>query len=113
MLPTLILNAAIAFLIRIDFVEPLPEYFPVMIPALILIFAVAPYPILSSTADCAQTFAGCWQALTIRVSGFPTTLLFFRNSLLSDLFLTTLFVITQMIFNQSRPGIAEAAPPVA
>ena len=66
-----------------------------------------------STADYAKTLAGWWQALTIGDPGFPPTLLFFRNTLLSDLFFTALFVITQAIFNQSRSRIAEAAPPVA
>ena len=51
-----------------------------------------------STADYAKTLAGWWQALTIGLPGFPPTLLFFRNTVLSDLFFTALFVITQAIF---------------
>ena len=66
-----------------------------------------------STADYAKTLAGWWQALTIGEPGFPPTLLFFRNTLVSDLFFTALFVTTQTIFHQSRSRIAEAAPPVA
>jgi hypothetical protein len=66
-----------------------------------------------STADYAKTLAGWWQALTIGEPGFPPTLLFFRNTLVSDLFFTALFVTTQTIFHQSRTRIAEAAPPIA
>jgi hypothetical protein len=66
-----------------------------------------------STPDYAKTLPGWWQALTIGVPGFPPTLLFFRNTVLSDLFFTALFVITQAIFNKSRARIAEAAPPAA
>jgi hypothetical protein len=217
----LLLNLVIDFSIRIDFVEPLPDYFAVMLAALILIFAVTLYrvcyafagspgawanfsplaaillcsaaylprkfillasvgpllvadlllnahyhePLLDtgmvsryfcfglilllgyavrkqqqykvlflfgstiagsclfylvtnttswiSTADYAKTLAGWWQALTIGEPGFPPTLLFFRNTLVSDLFFTALFVTTQTIFHQSRSRIAEAAPPVA
>jgi hypothetical protein len=66
-----------------------------------------------ATADYAKTPTGWWQALTIGEPGFPPTLLFFRNTLVSDLFFTALFVITQAIFAKSRSRIAEAAPPVA
>ena len=66
-----------------------------------------------STADYAKTLAGWWQALTIGEPGFPPTLFFFRNTLVSDLFFTAFFVTSQMIFHQSRSRIAEAAPPVA
>lgn len=40
----------------------------------------------------AQSFAGWLQALTTGVPGFPPTYLFFRNSLVSDLLFTVLFV---------------------
>lgn len=40
----------------------------------------------------AKTAAGWLQALTIGLPGFPPSLLFFRNSLLSDLLFTLLFV---------------------
>jgi hypothetical protein len=63
--------------------------------------------------DYAKTLPGWWQAMTLGVPGFPPTLLFFRNTVLSDLFFTALFVITQTIFHKSRSRIAEAAPPVA
>jgi hypothetical protein len=66
-----------------------------------------------TTADYAKTLPGWWQAMTIGVPGFPPTLLFFRNTLLSDLFFTALFVITQTIFHKSDSPLAQAAPPVA
>jgi hypothetical protein len=43
-------------------------------------------------AGYARTAAGWWQALTSGLPGFPPTLIFFRNSLLSDLLFTSLFV---------------------
>jgi hypothetical protein len=66
-----------------------------------------------STADYAKTLPGWWQALTTGVPGFPPTLLFFRNTLLSDLFFTALFVITQASFQPSRSWIAEESPTAA
>jgi hypothetical protein len=66
-----------------------------------------------STADYAKTPAGWWQALTIGLPGFPPTLLFFRNTVLSDLFFTALFVITQAISSKSRSRLAAGAPSVA
>jgi hypothetical protein len=66
-----------------------------------------------STVDYAKTLTGWWQALTIGEPGFPPTLLFFRNTIVSDLFFTALFVITQAIFSKSRSRIAEVASPVA
>lgn len=62
-----------------------------------------------STADYAKTLPGWWQALTVGVPGFPPTLLFFRNTVLSDLFFTALFVITQGIFSKSRSRLAAGA----
>lgn len=41
----------------------------------------------------AKSAAGWWQAMTIGHPYFPPTLLFFRNSLLSDLFFTGLFAV--------------------
>lgn len=41
----------------------------------------------------AKTAAGWWQALTIGHPEFPPTLLFFRNSLASDLFFTAAFAL--------------------
>lgn len=66
-----------------------------------------------SMADYAKTLPGLWQALTIGLPGFPPTLLFFRNTVFSDLFFTTLFVVTQAIPHKSRSPIVEAALPAA
>lgn len=41
----------------------------------------------------AKTLAGWWQAMTVGHPEFPPTLLFFRNSLFSDLFFTGLFAL--------------------
>src|SRR5579862_8545434 len=40
----------------------------------------------------AQSFAGWLQALTLGVPGYPPTWMFFRNTLLSDLLFTALFL---------------------
>ena len=61
-------------------------------------------------ADYPKTFPGWWQALTIGLPGFPSTLFFFRNTIFSDLFFTVLFVVAQTIFSTSRARITEAAP---
>jgi hypothetical protein len=66
-----------------------------------------------STPAYAKTLAGWCQALTTGLPGFPPTLHFFRNTVLSDLFFTTLFVITQASFSKARSRIAEERPPVA
>jgi len=42
-------------------------------------------------AGYAKSAAGLWQALTVGHPGFPPTLAFFRNSLVSDLLFTGLF----------------------
>lgn len=41
----------------------------------------------------AKTAAGWWQAMTVGHPGFPPTLYFFRNSLVSDLLFTGIFAI--------------------
>jgi uncharacterized protein DUF6580 len=66
-----------------------------------------------STSDYAKTLPGWFQALTVGLPGFPPTLLFFRNTVLSDLFFTALFVTTQAIFSKSPIRITETAPSVA
>jgi hypothetical protein len=66
-----------------------------------------------SSAVYAKTLPGWWQALTTGEPGYPPTWLFFRNTLLSDLFFTALFVITQASFHRSRPWIAEESPTAA
>jgi hypothetical protein len=67
----------------------------------------------AATSDYSKTLTGWWQALTVGEPGFPPTLVFFRNTIVSDLFFTAFFVITQVIFAQSHSRIAEATPPVA
>jgi hypothetical protein len=59
--------------------------------------SVAFYLITNSAAwfvepGYAKTAAGWWQALTTGLPGYPPTLVFFRNSLLSDVLFTLLFV---------------------
>jgi hypothetical protein len=66
-----------------------------------------------STADYAKTLPGWWQAMTTGVPGYPPTLLFFRNTLLSDLFFTALFVLTKASFHRSRSWMAEESPTAA
>jgi hypothetical protein len=61
-----------------------------------------------STADYAKTTPGWVQALTVGEPGFPPTLLFFRNTVFSDLFFTALFVITQTVSQKSRSPLAQA-----
>ena len=53
----------------------------------------------------AKTAAGWTQALTIGLPGFPSTLVFFRNTVLSDLLFTALFV-----FCIAREGQREGIP---
>jgi hypothetical protein len=50
----------------------------------------------------AKTFAGWFQALTVGHPGFPPTYLFFRNSVLSDLLFTSLFLLTQALLRPHR-----------
>jgi hypothetical protein len=49
-----------------------------------------------------KTLQGWWQAMTVGLPGYPPTLLFFRNTVLSDLFFTALFLGTQAISTKSR-----------
>ena len=41
----------------------------------------------------AKTLAGLWQAQTVGLPGYPSSWLFFRNSLISDLAFTVIFVL--------------------
>lgn len=45
-----------------------------------------------SNAAYSKTLSGLWQALTMGLPGFPPTYFFLRNSLLSDLVFTIIFV---------------------
>ena len=53
----------------------------------------------------AKTAAGWWQAMTVGRPEFPPTLLFFRNTLLSDLLFTGIFALT-MEYAARRTGAA-------
>jgi hypothetical protein len=55
-----------------------------------------------ASPDYAKSFYGWFQALTIGIPGYPPTLLFFRNTFLSDLFFTALFVATQALSAKSQ-----------
>jgi hypothetical protein len=63
-------------------------YFDAPIP-----FSVPLYP---------KTFAGWVQALTVGHPGFPPTYLFLRNTLVSDLLFTSLFLLTQALLRPHR-----------
>jgi hypothetical protein len=61
--------------------------------------AIAFYLITNSHAwwydlSYAKSAAGWWQAMTVGHPEFPPTLLFFRNSLASDVFFTAMFALT-------------------
>jgi hypothetical protein len=58
----------------------------------------APYPL--PVAPYPKTLAGWVQALTTGVPGFPPTILFFRNTFISDLFFTFLIYATQALSNR-------------
>ena len=49
-----------------------------------------------------KTFSGWLQALTVGHPGFPPTYLFLRNTLISDLLFTSLFLITQALLRPHR-----------
>ncbi len=58
-----------------------------------------------------KTVQGWWQAVTVGLPGYPPTLLFFRNTVLSDLFFTALFLGTQAITAKSRDRLPETGSP--
>jgi hypothetical protein len=49
-----------------------------------------------------KTFAGWLQALTVGHPGFPPTYLFLRNTVISDLLFTSLFLLTQALLRPHR-----------
>jgi hypothetical protein len=59
-------------------------------------------PIPLSIPLYSKTFAGWLQALTVGHPGFPPTYLFLRNTLLSDLLFTSLFLVTQALLRPHR-----------
>ncbi len=59
-----------------------------------------------------RSFAGWWQSLTVGRPEFPPTLLFFRNTLVSDLVFTACFVVA-MEYAAARRGEASLIPAAA
>ena len=59
-------------------------------------------PIPLSVPLYPRTFAGWIQALTVGHPGFPPTYLFLRNTLISDLLFTSLFLVTQALLRPHR-----------
>ena len=59
-------------------------------------------PIPLSIPLYTKTFAGWLQALTVGHPGFPPTYLFLRNSVLSDLLLPSLFLLTRALLRPHR-----------
>lgn len=64
-------------------------------------------------AAYAQTAAGWWQAMTVGHPEFPPTLLFFRNSLVSDLLFTGLFAFAMeyQSLRRGQPSLLKATTP--
>lgn len=58
-----------------------------------------------------KNLQGWWQAMTVGQPGYPSTLLFFRNTVLSDLLFTALFLGTQAISAKSRSPVREVGSP--
>jgi hypothetical protein len=58
-----------------------------------------------------KTFAGWLQALTVGHPNFPPTYLFLRNTLVSDLLFTAVFLLTQSLFRSSAPEATPSAAP--
>lgn len=58
----------------------------------------------------AKSLAGWWQAMTVGHPGFPPTLFFFRNSLVSDLLFTGLFAVTMeyVALRRQQPSLLVA-----
>ena len=59
-------------------------------------------PIPLSVPLYAKTFAGWLQALTVGHPGFPPTYLFLRNTVVSDLLFTSLFLLAQALLRPHR-----------
>jgi hypothetical protein len=58
-----------------------------------------------------KTLQGWWQAMTVGLPGYPPTLLFFHNTVLSDLFFTALFLATRAFPIKSRARLSEVGAP--
>jgi hypothetical protein len=97
----------IDFSLHIDFVEPLPNYFAVMLPALTPIFAATLYRVGCPFSDA---FPTPWYPQKIGLPAFPSMLFFSRNTVFSDRLFAVFFAIAQAIFSPFRARITEAAP---
>lgn len=64
-----------------------------------------------SNPQYAGTFSGWAQAMTTGTPGFPSTLFFFRNTLISDVFFTSLFLICLALQRQPEDAHHRAAKP--
>lgn len=60
----------------------------------VLFYLATNTAVWASDAFYARTAAGWWQAMTVGHPEFPPTLLFFRNTCVSDLLFTGLFALT-------------------
>jgi hypothetical protein len=58
-----------------------------------------------------KTLQGWRQAMTTGLPGYPPTLLFFRNTVLGDLFFTAVFLATQAISAKSRAALLDTGSP--
>jgi hypothetical protein len=58
-----------------------------------------------------KTLQGWRQAMTTGLPGYPPTLLFFRNTVLGDLFFTAVFLATQAISAKSRAALLYTGSP--
>jgi hypothetical protein len=63
-----------------------------------------------TSVEYAKTSAGWWQALTVGIPGYPPTLVFFRNSLVSDLVFTLLCVGCLAMGRRLATGSGAAVP---
>jgi hypothetical protein len=76
-----------------------------------LFFVVTNTATWFSSPDYFRSFEGWWQALTAGLPGYPPTLFFFRNTLLSDLLFTALFLTTQAASAKSPDRHSDAPFP--
>jgi hypothetical protein len=65
---------------------------PASVGASVVFYAITNAFSWLSDPGYVKSFAGLVQALTVGLPGFPPTWMFFRNSLVSDLFFTCVFV---------------------
>jgi hypothetical protein len=63
-----------------------------------------------TSVEYAKTTMGWWQALTTGLPGYPPTWMFFRNSLVSDVVFTMLFLGCLALSRRAAAGQAELVP---